>query len=418
MRSSTPWSVREPGPALEVEFLTELGRALSVAGDPVSSTEATLRQVAAGLGLSDVVVSALPTLVMVRSHDGGTTVIDLAGAEPGDDLRLDQVAAVFDIVRLAQAGKLTPDNGLAQLAALWARPARFGVAVRVIGHVILSVGLGLIITPRPGALLYCAGLGLLVGLLVELGRHWSTLDVLMPVVAALIVSVIVFLATGAGQVVAPLLLLIPPLITLLPGGKLTTAMVELADRQTIAGATRLIAGATQVVLLVFGIVVGQTLVGLPASLAFAQRSDNLIGWWAPWLGPLVFATGVYYHFVAPRRSLVWLGAIVYVAWVAEQMGNTLLGGYLGGFAGAVAMTVVADWIDRVPGAPPFLVLFLPAFWMLVPGVLAVVSLTDLVGNEATTALLDLGQVGFTIVSIALGVLVGVACTRAIRLPQR
>jgi uncharacterized membrane protein YjjB (DUF3815 family) len=56
--------------------------------------------------------------------------------------------------------------------------------------------------------------------------------------------------------------------------------------------------------------------------------------------------------------------------------------------------------------------------MLVPGVLAVVSLTDLVGNETTTALLDLGQVGFTIVSIALGVLVGVACARAIRLPRR
>jgi uncharacterized membrane protein YjjP (DUF1212 family) len=101
--------VREPGPVLEVEFLTELGHALSVAGDPVSSTEGTLRQVAAGLGLSDVVVSALPTLVMVRSHDGGTTVIDLAGAEPGDDLWLDQVAAVFDIVKLAQARKLTPE---------------------------------------------------------------------------------------------------------------------------------------------------------------------------------------------------------------------------------------------------------------------------------------------------------------------
>ncbi len=72
MRSSRPRSVREPAPVLEVEFLTELGHALSVAGDPVSSTEGTLRQVAAGLGLSDVVVGALPTLVMVRSHDGGT----------------------------------------------------------------------------------------------------------------------------------------------------------------------------------------------------------------------------------------------------------------------------------------------------------------------------------------------------------
>src|SRR5262249_33525767 len=99
-------------------------------------------------------------------------------------------------------------------------------------------------------------------------------------------------------------------------------------------------------------------------------------------------------------------------------GDTVLGGYLGGFVGAVAMTIVAYWIDQAPGAPPFLVLFLPAFWMLVPGVLAMVSLTDLVGNEATTALLELGQVAFTIVSIALGVLVGAAGAQTIRLPRR
>jgi uncharacterized membrane protein YjjB (DUF3815 family) len=65
-------------------------------------------------------------------------------------------------------------------------------------------------------------------------------------------------------------------------------------------------------------------------------------------------------------------------------------------------------------APPFQVVFLPAFWLLVPGVLAVVGVADLVGNEATVALLDLGRVTFTILSIALGVLVGVALTHALR----
>jgi uncharacterized membrane protein YjjB (DUF3815 family) len=58
-------------------------------------------------------------------------------------------------------------------------------------------------------------------------------------------------------------------------------------------------------------------------------------------------------------------------------------------------------------------LFLPAFWLLVPGVLAVVGLTDLVGNEAAVALLDLSRVLLSILSIALGVLVGVALARAV-----
>ena len=103
---------------------------------------------------------------------------------------------------------------------------------------------------------------------------------------------------------------------------------------------------------------------------------------------------------------------MYVAWVGEQVGNLLLGGYLGGFAGAATMTVAAFWLDRLPSAPPFQVLFLPAFWLLVPGVLAVVGLAELVGNEEAVALFDLGRVTFTILSVALGVLVGVALTRS------
>jgi len=401
--------------ALQVHFLTVLGHALSVAGNPVSATEQTLRDVAAGYGLSDVEIGVLPTLVLVRTRAHGVPALDLAGVEVGDSLRLDQVGALHDVVDLARRGQLPAGRGLERVATVWATPARFGAAARVAGHVILSVGLGLIITPRPSALVVCAGLGVLVGLLTELGRRWSSLDVLLPVVAATLVSVLVFLATRAGYVVSPLLLLVPPLITFLPGGVLTTAMVELADRHPIAGATRLVAGATQVVLLVFGIVVGQTLVGLPAEQAFAQRTDNLLGWWAPWLGPLVFAAGVHLHFVGPRRSLPWLCLIVYVAWVGEQAGNHFLGGYFGGFVGATVMTVVAFWLDRVPAAPSFLVLFLPAFWLLVPGVLAVVGLTELVGSDLAVALVDLSTAGFTIVSIAIGVLVGAAASRATRL---
>jgi uncharacterized membrane protein YjjB (DUF3815 family) len=189
-------------------------------------------------------------------------------------------------------------------------------------------------------------------------------------------------------------------------------MIELADRQPIAVATRLVAGSAQVLLLMFGIVAGQTLAGTPAALAFARRSDNLLGWWAPWLGPLVFALGIYYHLVGPRRSLPWLILIVYVASIGEHLGTQVLGGYLGGFVGAIIMTLVAFGVQRVPTAPSFQVLFLPAFWLLVPGALVIAGFADVVGNEATVALFDLGGAAFSIVSIALGVLVGAAVAQA------
>jgi uncharacterized membrane protein YjjP (DUF1212 family) len=399
---------------LEIAFLTQLGHALSAAGDPVSSTERTLQRVADTYGMSDVEIAVLPTLVLVRGHSGEAPTMDLAGSGARDDLRLDQIGALYDIVDLARQGCLSPGEGVARVAEVWRMPARFGAVVRIGGHVILSVGLGLILTPQLNALAWCAVLGLLVGLLIELGQHWSSLDVLLPVLASVLVSSIVFLAARAGLVATPLTLLISPLIVFLPGGMLTTAMLELADNHPLAGASRLVAGVTKVVLLVFGIIAGQALVGVPDEVAFAKAADNTLGWWAPWLGPLVFATGAYFHFVGPRRSLPWLCLIVYVATIGEFVGTTFLGGYSGGFVGALTMTVVAFWLDRTPAAPPFQVLFLPAFWLLVPGVLAVVGLADLVGNDAVVALIDLSRVVFTVVSIALGVLVGVALMHASR----
>src|SRR5688572_17684978 len=91
----------------EITFLTRLGHALSAAGDPVSSTERTLDRIARSFGMSNVEIGVLPTLVLVRGHDGDAPTLDLAGAVVGDDLRLDQVGALYELVDLAQEGRIT-----------------------------------------------------------------------------------------------------------------------------------------------------------------------------------------------------------------------------------------------------------------------------------------------------------------------
>src|SRR4051794_4628075 len=124
--------------ALQVAFLTQLGRALSAAGDPVSSTELTLQRVAHSTGVSNIEVGVLPTLVFVRGHNGDTPTVDLAGAGTEQALRLDQIGALYDIVHAAELGRLSATDGLARLNDIWSMPARFGAAVRILGQVILS----------------------------------------------------------------------------------------------------------------------------------------------------------------------------------------------------------------------------------------------------------------------------------------
>jgi uncharacterized membrane protein YjjB (DUF3815 family) len=124
------------------------------------------------------------------------------------------------------------------------------------------------------------------------------------------------------------------------------------------------------------------------------------------VGVLVFGIGTYLHFVAPRGSLLWLCLVLYVAWIGQTAGNLVLGGYLGSFIGAVALTSVAYAARRRFNGPPIPVLFLPSFWLLVPGAIGVAGLPQLVSSDAAGALRDSQNMVFTIVSIAIGVVVG------------
>jgi uncharacterized membrane protein YjjB (DUF3815 family) len=271
----------------------------------------------------------------------------------------------------------------------------------------------LILEGSASQLVTCILLGALIGELKELSGGNRTAAALAPVVASMTVGVIVFSIVKADIVSGPLMLLIPPVVTFLPGAILTTAMVELANSDIISGSTRLVAGATNLLLLMFGFVVAAQIVGLPTAQAFAQESRPLYGWWAAWVGVFIFGVGHYVHYSAPRRSLPWLLVVLYVAFSGQQLGNVLVGGYLSGFIGAVAMTPVAYWIQGRPGAPPAQVTFLPGFWLLVPGSLGLIGLSQFASDNRQSALETVGDMTLAIVAVALGVMVGVALVQPI-----
>jgi uncharacterized membrane protein YjjB (DUF3815 family) len=123
---------------------------------------------------------------------------------------------------------------------------------------------------------------------------------------------------------------------------------------------------------------------------------------------MVFAVGIWLHWAAPFRSVPWMLLVLYTAYGGQAIGDALFGGQLSGFFGAVAMTPVALWMERLPGGPPKQVTFLPAFWLLVPGATGLIGVTAIVGNGSATAARALTDVLFTMIAISLGVLVGTA----------
>ena len=204
--------------------------------------------------------------------------------------------------------------------------------------------------------------------------------------------------------------MIAALVVFIPGVPLTTAFLELTEGQMIAGSSRLVWGSAQLGLLAFGIVAGIGAVGVPSEQVFSS-SDAVLGWWAPWLGVLVFAIGVTVAHSAPPGAFVSLLVVLYAAWTGQVVGNALFGGWVSGFVGAVVMTLVAYLLARLPSTMPVYAVFLPGFWLLVPGSLGLIGLTTILASPETAASGDILAVIGSIAAVALGVLCGVELYR-------
>ncbi|WP_436533140.1 threonine/serine ThrE exporter family protein [Actinoplanes sp. HUAS TT8] len=393
------------------QFLLYLGSALTAAGEAVNQIEEHLLKVAAAYGAPRARVSVLPTYLVVSLEPGQPVTLEPTRQLRGG-LRLDQTALVYDVLRAAERGEVSPAAGSEQVLAAVQMPPRFGPVIRTLGHAVLIGGICLILAPTWADILLAVLFGVVVGMMRLAGARWVSAQMIMPVVAAFTVSGATFLLAGTGWADADLRAMVAPLVTFLPGAMLTMGVVELSAYEMITGSSRLVAGALQLLLLAFGIIGAAHVVGVPAPAA-EDYVPNTVGWWAPWLGPLVVGIGNYLLLAGPRRSLGWLLLVLYSGWLSQYLGNLVLGGYLSGFIGALVLTLVAYTVERFPSGPPALVSFLPGFWLLVPGVLTLIGVTEYLGQDTVRGSEDLIGATASMVSIALGVLCGHPLFRAV-----
>jgi uncharacterized membrane protein YjjB (DUF3815 family) len=253
--------------------------------------------------------------------------------------------------------------------------------------------------------LITGGTGLLVALLILLFRKWPRFNLLLPVIAAILVSTIIFYLTQLGLVYGSANLIIPPLVVFLPGAILTTGMIELASVNLISGSTRLMYGAATLFLLFIGIAIGLNLSELPNVLVTTYEA-SVFPWWAPVLGTLLFGVGTFVRLSGSNRDLFWMLLVLYIAMLGQFLGEYLVNSYFGAFLGATFMALGSELIARSPRRTPALVSQALAFWFLVPGARGLLSVTNILSEDYRSALIGLGEMTVLITSIALGVFLG------------
>ena len=390
---------------LTVQFMLELAGALNDAGEPVALNQARMERIAAAYDVTDARVAVLPNMVLAAGGRGSPTALELTHLRLSAN-RLDKTAAIDALARDAERAAIDPEDGLRRLDEIAAMRHRFGAAGVIGGHMVLTIGLALILQPTPEALGAAAVFGALIGALKIYARDLQTVGVLLPIAAATLISALAFWLAPDKTIDGSMRILIPALVTFIPGSLLTTATLDLSAGEVISGSSRLVAGTMQLVLLSFGIAVGALIAGVSLDEALTNEAKNTLGDWAPWLGVIVFGVGAFVHFSGPPRSLGWLLLVLFAAWIGQQIGGRLVSDTLGAFFGALIATPVAAWVATRPSGPPALATFLPAFWLLVPGAVGLIGMAEFVGSNRAAGLDHFVNSLITFISIGIGVLVG------------
>jgi uncharacterized membrane protein YjjP (DUF1212 family) len=389
-------------------MLRELGIALLEVEQPTQLVVGRLINIGAHYTSEKIRVVALPTALVVQV---GSVAYEVEVSNRST-IQLDLAGRIDDIADLASVGAITPADAITAVTAARTMRPRFGPIVTIIGYAITSVGFGMVINPTWAALPGYLFLGLVVGAVVQLGRPFPALNPILPTLSAMFVTMLAtwFVADAAND--GLLRVISPPLVAMLPGMSLTIGSMELASSEIVAGATRLVYGVTQLMLLVFGVALGMHVAGRVAQ----QQPSPQMGYWALYAAIVVVAVGLYVYLSAPRGSLIWLMAAIGVALVGQQVGGLELPASYSGVVGAFLVVPFAMIASRIKSSPPAIVMLLASFWALVPGALSFVSMseaaTDGVGRVAT-----LGTTVAAVFSIALGTLAGFSVFHAFNRPR-
>ena len=361
--------------ALE-EFILALGRAQLAAGYPVDDVTSTLDAVARAYGRTDFGIFVLPNAVLVDDPAVGRARVIPEG---NDHLRLDQAAEVHDIAVAARRGTINPRQGTALLEALPAKKPRFPAWASILGYGIASTGFALVFRVSLWGVAMAALGGIFVGLMLTLTARRPNIAPLVPPFAAMVCSFAVF---GFGSLVdadvQPLRVVAAPIITLIPGAALTRATQELASGHSISGASRLVSSIVQILVLTFGVLVGALLASV-SPYDLGDLTDQRLPLWVAWVGAAIYAIGQALAFNEPRGAMTSVVLLLLVAFSVQQLISWLLDAVIAaGVAAAVALFLAIVIQDRGKRQMPAFVLFAPVFWLLVPGSLGLVALTEAV----------------------------------------
>ncbi|MFC5666636.1 threonine/serine exporter family protein [Kitasatospora misakiensis] len=333
--------------------------------------------------------------------------------------RLDQVAAVKPLLADLTAGRLTLPAAAGRLAVIDASPPPYPWWAKALGIVLFSIGFAPLMQPTWWEVGSTAVLATASAALATAAGRWPRLGAVLPLVAAVVVSVIALLVfartPGHG---GPVLIMLPALFFFVPGDYLSAAAAELAAGHLTPGAVRLVYAVFLLLQLYVGVLIGLAVTGRDRHSLFDVAAAQDLPRWALFTAWIVFTAGTVLAFAVPARLGPLLLLLVYLTVAVQTLATWLAGEVTGTFVAATVLSGVTTRIAARPTAPPRLLLLLPGFFTLTVGSLGMRGLTDLAGGHPIAGFRDLTEMVTLVTAIAVGLLAGAVVANAGRGDRR
>ncbi|MEI8080307.1 MAG: threonine/serine exporter family protein [Actinomycetes bacterium] len=319
--------------------------------------------------------------------------------------RFDQMANVQRVLEDARTLRLAPLDAVEQLRAIALARPPLPAWLRVVGYALSAVGFGACFRLDFRALLLGAIVGVLVGVAVLLGSGNRQLAALMPVLATFVSALLVSVGTGFLHAQSDSVrLAAAAVLVLLPGATLTSATIELVSGDMVSGASRLVFGIMQLLAMAFGFLLAMDLVG-SENQRLADVTSHMSPPWVPWIGCVAYAIGTMLYFCTPLAFWLDTLVVVAIAFSAQALAQLVVSPALASGVAAALAYSAAWWISfRKGGGPVSLVLFVPAYWLLVPGSASFVAVAGAVVDN--TNLQDIGsEAAISVLAMSIGIMV-------------
>lgn len=356
---------------------------MHVLGSPAYRVEDSMEACAQALGLQGSFFSTPTAIFASLAGPGEEPKVHLLRVRPGDH-DLARMAQLYSIRDGVVTGRVAPVDGLAQVREVlaggcWVRPW-----LDVGAHALAGGAAAVLFGGDVRDVVVASGAGAMVGGVGVLAHGRSGLgDVQAALACALTGFVVHWLAVVWGGLSAPIAT-IAAIVVLLPGLSFTSALAELAMRHLAAGSARLM--GTMAVLLTMAIGVGigdRTALLCWGAVPHVEPVRLGLAWHLLALAASSFAFVVLLR--ASRAQAPWVLVAVLLGYGGARLGGATLGGELGAFVGAFAVTAAANLYARI-WRRPAAVVRTPGLLLLVPGSLGLKGLTTaLAGDFAASA---------------------------------